>query len=755
MLSIRTASLCDAVEAEPKAAGLPAVVSSLVQVRSTIDGAPAKLAVSLAALSRALLEGVPFKLTRSAMQCTLSVVDKAYGSPQGPSSADQLTMLFAAEPLWASAILHLNRDVRGCSLALLARMLSHTAMPELPAPFLSTILRSGVVTHLITLLSSSSVAAAASAAAAAPTAIAPPPSPYVDATNAWLSSPGMQLPYALLALRGLLRAPDTAARFRADGTLAAALQALPPSSRQGAVGAATAELLLRLGELGRRSVLGDQLRARLLGRPHADEHAASMEYESHSSLLPMNRVVLAARAPTWLALLDAGSRPAGDPGEEEEEDDGDDTREPSKGLAHHSEGAACTWRLSEHEALALPHAACVVLYELVATGHAYLPTSLRPKVLLAAAERLGLKPLLMAPPTDAGGVPWLALHLGALAGSTSRRIAREASVVFELRDGARLAAHSCLLEGAEYFRTLLSFAGHTAVVDGAAGRAPRLGDGRHDAYQHAVRVDDAGAAAFGVLLCYVYTRIPPTAIESAMQAAATAAAGGSVAARGGTREHSALSIVGAPADELDATGGGGGGTTNGRMAGGESRLVSDAGALWRRLGEQADAADGWLLNRWRDTRGPPPPAATRPVATSHTKLRAAAPGIGAMHGRLCAADALELGVLAYRYLLDELAEVAHQLLRAALNADASRAAAEVVPLLLSAQEGADHAASEVIFDWAVDHYEQVHEVLSTWIGQFAELPSALPPVPRRLGEEALRGFEESLRAAMLKRRHGL
>ena len=59
-------------------------------------------------------------------------------------------------------------------------------------------------------------------------------------------------------------------------------------------------------------------------------------------------------------------------------------------------------------------------------------------------------------------------------------------------------------------------------------------------------------------------------------------------------------------------------------------------------------------------------------------------------------------------MLDGLSPHAHRRLRAALTA------AEVVPLLLRAQEECSSAAAQIIFGWAVEHYEQVLALLDAW-----------------------------------------
>ena len=114
--------------------------------------------------------------------------------------------------------------------------------------------------------------------------------------------------------------------------------------------------------------------------------------------------------------------------------------------------------------------------------------------------------------------------------------------------------------------------------------------------------------------------------------------------------------------------------------------------------------------------------------------------------RLSAAEALELSLLAQRYLLEGLCAPAHALLAATLTA------AEVVPLLLRAQEECALAAQDAIFGWAVEHYEAVHAVIEAWL---ACAPLARPPVAQLLGDEALLALSANLRTEMLRVRHNL
>ena len=119
---------------------------------------------------------------------------------------------------------------------------------------------------------------------------------------------------------------------------------------------------------------------------------------------------------------------------------------------------------------------------------------------------------------------------------------------------------------------------------------------------------------------------------------------------------------------------------------------------------------------------------------------------------LSPAEALELAVVARRYMLDTLADAAHAMLAAALEVDEQRSAEQLVPLLMTAQEACEVGASEVLAAWAVGRYEVVHAQHDFWL---TCSPSALPPAVRAVGEEGLRSLLDGLRAAMLRSRHGL
>lgn len=184
-------------------------------------------------------------------------------------------------------------------------------------------------------------------------------------------------------------------------------------------------------------------------------------------------------------------------------------------------------------------------------------------------------------------------------------------------------------------------------------------------------------------------------------------------------------------------------------------------ALWQRLVDEANVAQDWMharlqhcLSTAADADADASPATTPAAAANGGATRASVATPRPVHadagappdGRLGAAGALELALLGDRYMLDGLSLHAHRRLRAALTA------AEVVPLLLRAQEECSSAAAQVIFGWAVEHYEQVHALLDAWL---TCAPSARPHVPRLLGDKALLALSTNLRTEMLRVRHGL
>ena len=116
MYRLQASALCDAVVREPKAAAQPNISAALERVRASLDvNSSLPLAVALCSLSMALLEGMPFRLTRTAMQTLLNACEKAYA---GAAASEQRALLDAASPLWAPGLVHLNRDVRSSTLAI-------------------------------------------------------------------------------------------------------------------------------------------------------------------------------------------------------------------------------------------------------------------------------------------------------------------------------------------------------------------------------------------------------------------------------------------------------------------------------------------------------------------------------------------------------------------------------------------------------------------------------------------------------------
>jgi len=162
----------------------------------------------------------------------------------------------------------------------------------------------------------------------------------------------------------------------------------------------------------------------------------------------------------------------------------------------------------------------VALYELVLSGSAALEGAggngrgrgstgggsavpvLRPKALLAAADTLGLRALLLAPPCHPTGRPWLELHLAAVPGG----LVPVADVRFALADGALLAHRVLLAAGSDYFRTSLAFhanfggGGNSGNISGGDDD----GSGSQPASPLVVRVSDASVAPFMVMLRFVY-----------------------------------------------------------------------------------------------------------------------------------------------------------------------------------------------------------------------------------------------------------
>ena len=637
--------ICDAVFVNAAVPTKQKVDAAVETVRTSCKSSSAsELASSLCMLAAELMHGLPFKVTLDAM----TALQKCKSAP--------IDLLVGAAPLWPAALNHQNRDVRVTALFLLTRLCMTAAAELSDFQAMAAIFHSRLHLQLGALLTGFNASTAVQALAA-------------------------------LALRGLMRAPHIAATCRAeDGTgagLASSLQTLQSSARQGALSCQVQMLLLHLGHLGAPSELGERLATSLklddasATEDEEDEEDDESYYDAvmvfPSGTLLIHRVLLAARAPVWLELLERASQGA-------QGDDRDGRRR---------------WILSADEADALPHAACRALYSLVASGRAWVPAEVRPKALRSAVERLGLKPLLVAPPCDAHGTTWLSLHLAAAAGG----LAGFAEVRFELRDGVLPGHMSLLAAGSDYFRTLFSFQRRSAAP--SARREPQ-----------AVSVD-AGVAAFSRVLQYVYAGILPSTASPRSGRAKIRAGETTVPA------PSTEAPKWAPPPPVDAA---------------DRAFGAEVGATWDRLQEEADAADAWLRERIGAMRG---------------KTDAATAVAGASLG---AWDGLELVCLANRYMLEPLARAALEALTQAMDADVHRSATDFVSLLLRAQEDCETVACEAIFGWAVQHYDLVHAQLDLWC---TCSPSALPPSVRPLGEHGLRELSEALRAAMLRERHGL
>ncbi|KAL1511649.1 hypothetical protein AB1Y20_004940 [Prymnesium parvum] len=133
-------------------------------------------------------------------------------------------------------------------------------------------------------------------------------------------------------------------------------------------------------------------------------------------------------------------------------------------------------------------------------------------------------------------------------------------------------------------------------------------------------------------------------------------------------------------------------------------------------------------------------------AAHANRAAAAAGGARAARGALGAAGALEVRLLARRYMLPSLEAQAAARLQAELTP------AEVVPLLLTAQHEGDDEAAALVSEWAVANFEAVAAQIDSWVG--GRLLSA-PECVRQLEEEQLVLLREQLRAAMVKQRFGL
>ena len=58
---------------------------------------------------------------------------------------------------------------------------------------------------------------------------------------------------------------------------------------------------------------------------------------------------------------------------------------------------------------------------------------------------------------------------------------------------------------------------------------------------------------------------------------------------------------------------------------------------------------------------------------------------------------------------------------------------------------------QLVFEWAVTHFEEVAAQIDCWLGT----PTAAPRAVRELGASALGDLQEQLRTAVVKARYGL
>lgn len=226
---------------------------------------------------------------------------------------------------------------------------------------------------------------------------------------------------AATALRGLCRSGRGALACRESGRLLEYLRLRGPEDRQGEVGACLAELTLRMGELGWRApaaqkdsaaAVCEALRAVLLGDAPAWVDAACVWADGRR--LPLHLCVIDAAAPKWAERLRAGD----------------------EGHVWHVDDDAVTYE------------ACAALYEFVVAGCASASAIALP-LLVAAADALGLKALLLEPPCDERGIPAPCNRLArAAAGELAQR---SADVELVCADGSVLAHRALLAARSEYF----------------------------------------------------------------------------------------------------------------------------------------------------------------------------------------------------------------------------------------------------------------------------------------------------------------
>jgi hypothetical protein len=156
----------------------------------------------------------------------------------------------------------------------------------------------------------------------------------------------------------------------------------------------------------------EALRAVLLGDAPAWADAACVWADGRR--LPLHLCVIDAAAPKWADRLRAGS-------------DGN------------------VWHVDDD---AVTYEACAALYEFVVAGCATASAIALP-VLVAAADALGLKTLLLEPPCDERGIPAPCNRLArAAAGELAQR---SADVELVCADGCVLAHRALLAAGSEYF----------------------------------------------------------------------------------------------------------------------------------------------------------------------------------------------------------------------------------------------------------------------------------------------------------------
>jgi len=737
VLRQRAHALCQLVLAEPRLqpshrARVAAVQAAVADAQAGRLGAA--LCTPLCDLALSLLTDLPFRLAKE----TVTLLHTAAASADATARAG---LLESAAPtgFFVRALQHANREVRSTSLDLL-RMLS-PSLAVVPASSLPEVLRGCALSRLCELLVQPRQALAAAE-----------------------------------TLRGFSSKSATAAACREAG-LATDLQALPPSARQGGVGAAVTEVLLRMGILGGRSAVGELLRPLVHdeGGEEAPPFADAAMLWPDGRRLHLHRCLLAARGPAWSRLVEDGDASGSAADGADGADDaalGDDA---SLGLradltteAGGGNGGGVRWcALHEHAASALEPQACAVLYELLVCGCAELPpTKVLPlRSLGRAAALLGLRELLLSPPCDAAGVPSLCSTLatlvppssspppssrgggakgGCVGGGGGRGDSscggvgeRSSDIEFVLRDG-RLRAHRCLLHCAsEYFARMLAW-GRLSSLD-----APSLGTGvrrqaHHPATRHhptagddvyarqqaaraSVTVAGTHCAAFRALLRYLYSGSVNTSPRHA--AAAAAAAPPPPPPRRDHRERDRDRDARAAAEEGACA-----------TAAEEPAAETEAGG-WLGLATSA-APEGCCVGGCGGSGGG---AAERHGHTRSPAQQVVAP--------LSATDAFELLALAQRYLLPRLASEARARMTAALTA------AEVTPLLWRAQQECEAEALEAVFVWAVKHYEAVAAQLELWLG--SPHLAAAPSEVRELGAESLAGLHEQLRAAMLKSKYGL